>query len=350
MKKILLLTILLMSGICSAEVLYYVDTDVVGGDADGSSWANAYATLNSGLQAEETDLPTLQQCVRFLVRGDAVDTTQATVDATWNNSSNYYVIIEADDDSVTGKHSGILSNSCYQLVVNGDCLLIYEPYTKVIGLQLKDSSTGSATCIKMPNGSGADYVTIKDCIFFNDTIGTSDRGIQTYEEYGRFINCIFYDLPYGIYDNKSNGGTNYIYNGTFHACTTAMASLENGDKNVARNCIFDNCTADSDGEFTDPNASDYNSSTNASFGWTSQTNDLTEQTHPFNDPDNGDFSLTAAVAGQTDPSSGLFLYDINRIIRGIYGSAWDRGAWEYSSGTPPTAVQLTPQIVNKNMN
>ena len=58
-----------------AEVIRYVDTDIVGGDADGTSWANAYSSLTIWEAAEQTDLPTDGDWHHVFVRASSRSTS-----------------------------------------------------------------------------------------------------------------------------------------------------------------------------------------------------------------------------------------------------------------------------------
>lgn len=347
MKKIILLTILLMSTICLADDTWYVDPDA-NGLGNGTSYTNAYTSLNAALQAKEENLATAQKKVTFKCRSlnGTADTTAAAVDSTWAGTSSYYVTIECEDSEATGRHSGIWSTSCYRLVPADNSLIIGTPYTVIDGLQIDESNSGSRDRCSVKSAN----CTIKNTIFKDTSAGAGDFGISTAYagDNCTIYNCVFYDMPIAIFDSTASANS-VVYNCTFHNCSTAFGCTTNSDLWTVKNCIFDGCAADSDGEFADPNASDYNSTTNASLGWTSNTNDLVSQTHPFNDPDNGDFSLTSAVAGETDPSSGLFSTDIAGITRGNYNLVWDRGAWEFITGSAPVTVRK-PRIININMN
>lgn len=117
-----------------AETTYYVDTDVSGGTGDGSSWANAYSSLNAAENARDADI-TGGNAVRFLCRGSTnADTAAVTVQG-WTTDSDSYVSIVADSED---RHAGVWSDSKYRLVVSDAIgITIVEDYVRVDGLQIK---------------------------------------------------------------------------------------------------------------------------------------------------------------------------------------------------------------------
>ncbi|GAG18656.1 unnamed protein product, partial [marine sediment metagenome] len=70
-----------------AEVLRYVDPDVVAGDGSGDSWINAYASLNAWEAAEEIDLDAANNTHRVLCRSLSGSNDQLEcVISNWNTS------------------------------------------------------------------------------------------------------------------------------------------------------------------------------------------------------------------------------------------------------------------------
>ena len=99
MKSLIAAIVLILAiNVQAAQVIKYVDTDVVGGDSDGTSWANAYSTLSAWEAGQRTDLVTDGDYHTVYLRGSTDDTTCFTITtANWTTgAANYIEIIGTD--------------------------------------------------------------------------------------------------------------------------------------------------------------------------------------------------------------------------------------------------------------
>src|SRR5512137_1291905 len=115
----------------------YVDTDVVGGAGDGTSWANAYLTLNDCIVAEAA---TLTDILTIHCRGTTGDTEAVVVNG-YTVASDKYIKIVVDQ---ADRHHGVYNTDHYHLgdFHTGTIIDVYEHWTRIEGLQFShDNST-----------------------------------------------------------------------------------------------------------------------------------------------------------------------------------------------------------------
>lgn len=111
MKRfILCLTIILLfcGNALGAALTQYIDTDVSGGNADGSSWANAYASMASWAAQNLNLTDNGGDTLTVYCRGESADTTGVTFTG-WTTSATYYITMIGDNDT------GQWSTSHYRL-------------------------------------------------------------------------------------------------------------------------------------------------------------------------------------------------------------------------------------------
>src|SRR3990172_4238666 len=129
-----------------ATLDYYVDTDVVGGLGDGSSWANAYSNLAacmSGGGSQAQDLTDSGGDIAIIhCRGATADTAAVTITG-WTTSSTSYILIQCD---TADRHPGYWDDTKYHLNVSGTSnpIEINEENVRIDGLQIRYSGTTSS--------------------------------------------------------------------------------------------------------------------------------------------------------------------------------------------------------------
>ena len=297
----------------------YVDTDVVGGAADGSSWTNAYATMFAW-EAQDTGLVVADKYLDVYFRGATADTGGAVNLLGWTTSAVCYINIQCDPNNY---HNGAWNTNCYRLIPTNNTsnrvLLIGVQYVTVDGLQISES--GTATIGVSHNVANT---TLRNCIIY-DIDGTGiDPGnnlnsVWTYNNivdtcttgmYGRYTtngcghhNNTIVNCTTGIYAIRGEGFVTIIKNNLFKGNTTAWSGLGSGGTLTTAK----NYTSDA----TSPDAGC--GSATITFAGAS------------------DFHLDAAMSGTllgTD-LSGTFTTDIDGETR----VSWYAGADEWSEST-----------------
>jgi len=223
-----------------AEIVYYVDTDVVGGAGDGSSWSNAYASLNAAETARDGDIATAGNTVTFLCRGATNADTAAVNINGWTTDADSYVKIEADPED---RHAGVWSTSKYRIsIADALAFQIGEDYVTVDGLQIETSSAnqaGQVPIIVNAQAATNNAVIISNCIVKGHNSGTyTQSGILfgDADTISYVFNCIIYNINTlsGSRGITGQGATQSIYN-----CT--VIGGEYGIRSSAATCNMKNC-------------------------------------------------------------------------------------------------------------
>lgn len=301
-----------------ADTTYYVDTDVSGGAGDGSSWANAYASLNDAENARNADI-TAVGIITFLCRGSTNADTATYVDG-WTTDSTHYIVIQAEAED---RHAGLWSTSKYRLVkTSGNAFRNLEDYTIVDGLQFNSDETVVTT-------GGVKKPTFKNNIIKGADSANMHGIAAPYidSEGGYFYNNILYNFNgtngCGINTWNTSGVNSYYYNNTFVNCTTGLAT----EGAIAKNNLFYNCTTATTGLTGGANV-DYNATDLTGLGYT-DTGGHSHVSHTFTFVGAADFHLQSSDSGAIDLGvdlSGTFTTDIDGQTR---SGTWDIGADEY---------------------
>lgn len=305
-----------------------------GGSGDGSSWANAYATLTLW-EAQNLDLTDSGgDTLTVNVRGATAETATVSIDGWTTGSANTITII--------GDATGKWDDTKYHLVVSGnsDALDIYDPYVTVSNLQVSRTNGSATRDIVEITQTG---VTLKNCILKSNagyaTYGINIDGAANSTLY--IYNNIIYGLNVtnakGLFTDSPTAQVVYLYNNTFYLNTIGISTTGSGLTLTAKNNICYNNGTDyvmSAGSLT--------SSNNLAKDTSSPDNTYDSKTLYFINPDTTsatcDYHLEARDTDAIDDGadlSGTFTTDIDGATR---TGTWDIGADEYvatGTSTPP---------------
>lgn len=325
-----------------AEVLRYVDPDVVAGDGSGDSWINAYASLNAWEAAEETDLDTANNTHRVLCRSlsGSNDQLQCTI-LGWTTSATDYITVEGYDFPL----DGIWDDTEYIIENNDDqssAIYIREEYVRIRKLQALVTTTSDARHgIHSNLLAASNQLYIDSCIIKGVCSGSdSSNGISLYDDetVADVYNCIVYgfrstgddinDTGFaGIFSKSSIN----IFNCTISGCYYGIREAGDGT-HTAINCAVFNNADDFNGSFvsidycaTDEHAGGGTNGVDISGTWDS-TCFVNHATFNFavQDADSPVYNT-----GNGSTPKGTFTDDIIDADRsGIADLDWDIGAFE----------------------
>lgn len=334
----------------SAETTYYVDVDVVGGAADGSSLANAYSSLNIAEAARNADI-TAGNAVRFLCHNTngGTDSTAVRFDG-WTTDADSYIKVEA---AAAYRHAGVWDAAKYHLAVTDDEVLeTREDYVRIVGIQISVTVTannvGYALYVNVANvgndirisnsivkgtGTGTGHmrgivvveanaiVKIWNCVVCNfvsasDPGDTDFRGMEFSCSTADVWNCTVNECNFGIYQNV---GTVTVVN---------CLNFENADDFVGA-ITMTYCASDDD----------HTGDSVTNFVITQTADDYAAL---VKDADGRDYRVTGAgselVGTGTDDPGGA-IQDDTDIAGNARSSTWDIGAFELVA-VPPTGGQV----------
>jgi hypothetical protein len=325
----------------------YVDPDASGA-GDGTSWADAYTSLNAWEAAEQTDLVTDGDIHICHVRASSgTDDTTATIITGWTTGASNYIEVICNNDATYGynRHTGQWDGSKY--ILDGSdavaALSVEENYVRITGLQITNTytATGGLRCVSLGSWLGVGSEIKLNYIICNGNGLDSNfgRGFDLAPGASAHIhniyvyNSLIMNCPRGIQNSVDTDLDIYIYN-----CTVVHCNIGNGDgmhltgdaPTVVKNCTVADCSDD----FDDTGASvtiDYCASDDGT-GTNAQTLSAT-RSDDFTDWSGGDYSIANASSvqegnGTDDPGSGLYSDD---IIENSRTSTWDIGAFEFVS-------------------
>jgi len=148
----------------------YVDTDVSGGLGDGTSWANAYSTLNAAIAARAANIVNLNVYHDYHCRASSgTGDSTAIASASWASyvTSSTCKIRIIGEDAVAGKRS----TASYRLIGNSTNNVYTAQNVEFTNIQF-DHVGYSATCVYCYIPANSLYIFDK-CIFAGDDGGTS---------------------------------------------------------------------------------------------------------------------------------------------------------------------------------
>jgi hypothetical protein len=327
-------------------LIRYIDTDVVGGAGDGSSWANAFATLTAW-EAASSDLVTDNTWMHTYYRGDTQDTTAFTITG-WTTGASNYILVEASADS-TGRHRGIWDDGKVTFAVtNATGITIQEDYVRLKGFQVKLTKNDTSLCWAITVSSvGASDIRLENLIIrgviSNNTGPNAGVFINADTATVNIINCIIYGFKYGT--NTSSIGIYgwsttivNVYSTIVCGCYVGEYSYDATVRINNYNSVIFNNTDDFGINFgridSDYCASDDANSTTYTNG-VDFTGEAADWGNIFTDYANFNFTLKNYTGARCIINKGTSkTYGNPDMIDIQRGAIWDIGPFEYSSYVP----------------
>ncbi|MFC2092070.1 fibronectin type III domain-containing protein, partial [Elusimicrobiota bacterium] len=287
---------------------------------------------------------------------DSVD-TRAVVVNDWTTDSHYYIRIftpvNSDEAGTSQRHNGIWDDDKYNIDGNVTwdyTVRVYEPFTRIEGLQINNSGGGGSTALY--NEAAANGSVYDDLILTTADMSSAECAmLYNNSETARVIfkNSLLFGSQTGIYLSRWQEYVD-IYNVTIVNCSNKGIDLSSSDDEGRchmYNTIVYNCNINYE-DLSDTNkshnASDESNAANIP-GSDSQT-DVTSA--DFVDYAGGDFHISKNSTKLKDTGTdltGIVDYDIEGDTR-PQGAAWDIGMDECTGNYLTAPVGLVFLEVN----
>ena len=317
-----------------ATLTYWYDPDVVGGDGDGSSEANAYNSLNAAIADNGQDLTAGGNIANFhgTSSGGSADTVAAAVAGFTTDAGDYIThTVKSGQEAVKTK----FDETILRLKVTDPttaCLLIQENYVRWADHQLQfDRSAGDFESIVVINGilGGGSDIRLERC-----RLGYSGAGANHGINLGDTdINitidaCVIDGIRFnGILGSVDTAG---VYNCVISNLTHAGLDIQAGTWDIKNNMIFN--TAD---DIDDDGA------TAITVQYNYADDDLDTE---FTETTNGGPLDSDWDKEMTDPNNGTPFLRNNTLVAGGNaegGGTDDPGSGVYSTGMDGRAFTST---------
>lgn len=343
-----------------ATVTRYVDPDATGA-GDGTSWTDAYTSLNAWEAAEQTDLVADGDSHIVYCRSSSgsADSTAVTIQG-WTTDATHTITIQAADSDRAGT---AWDATKYRLssttAITSPRIYFRNKYVTIDGIQAeKKESDGMGI---LYGGQWEDsYFAVKNCHLRDSKGNPSSALIQLSNRsnnYAEVYNNILHDSD-GPGVHVLGGAVSKIYNNTVYNCNQSLYTYRGGLQTdvsaiVVNNISYNN--GNQDFRLTANASSDYNfSKDDTAPGTNSIHGDTDSKTPDFVSTTSGseDFAIAStsdAIDAGVGPSSdsNVLTEDIAGTTRS--GTTCDIGAFEFvESGTTLTADTGTITIAGIN--
>lgn len=330
-----------------AEILDYVDTDVVGGDGDGSSWANAFATPQL---CETANAQALDGNWMHWVLSGSTAVGQLSINGSTMAAPTDYILVEAADENDHHDRASAAGWDAAKFHIEQTdnlALVLSDENIRIDGLQLQViySSAAGKHGISISGQEASNYIRITNCRILGDT-DTSANGcgivVNDADAIVDIWNCIVYKWDAGgIF--VDNGATVNIWNSIICGINDDGVEFDIGTNTIKNCAVFD--TVDDWQDDTGSADIDYCASDDNDDGTNgvdmSPGVEATNWAAAFENYSTGDFRLKAGSqlinVGVDNPGGGLYSSDMDGIA---YDTPWDIGVSMYSEAAGSSIVPL----------
>jgi len=289
-----------------------------------------YTSLSAWEAGEQRDLVTLNE-IAVAECYSMQDTTAVTINGFTTDAAHYVEI----RTPLSERHNGKWDAAKYNLtVVDADALVLSDDHVRVIGLQIRVSSTvygRNAIYISFP---GISEFHLADNILDGQLNTLTTSGISTGTSATSALIKAWNNIIYGFHrgwnggiEIPSSGAGSYAYNNTVYDCQYGF-KISTTNFELKNNLGAANNRTNFTG--TPAAASDYNASDDATS--TGGANDRVSQTFTFVDAVNRDLHLAATDTGARDFGADLSATFTDDIEGQLRTAPWDIGADEYVAG------------------
>lgn len=307
-----------------ADIVRYVDTDVVGGLGDGTSWANAYSSLNAFEAAEQVDLVSAGDTMTVNCRGVAADTNTVYFTGWTTGASNFITVI--------GDWSALYQYDSNKYVINtsspsNPTVSVRQNYTVVKNVQIQqDNTTANGYAYECLNSN----CTLEKSFLQKYSSGGFGGGVSLsgFNVTGNTVqNCIIQDMPgYGIRINTGGTNTHNIYNNTIYNCDEGIFT-EWQTNAVSKNNVIFSCNDDFNDTATGTLTIDYCASDDGD-GTNSISPASSDWSNEFTDYASGDFSILNSGNLYNGGTTVVSVTDDIKDTSRPQSTAYDVGAYE----------------------